>query len=400
MPIFRYQGVTLTGTAVSGEIKARDAKELAELLRNQKIILTSATKNKPSINLTVSIGKVKRTEVTRFTRQFAVMLNAGLPMVECLDIAVQQCEARELKRVLHKVKESVQTGSTVTEALSKHRKYFDELYIHMVQAGETSGTLDTILNRIATYREKRDALVRKVKAALIYPAIVLVVAVAVTIVMLTYIVPIFVNMFQGIEAQLPLPTRFVVGLSNFFTEQLLLIVILFLGILLGLQYFLRSSRGRLFIDKLFLRIPVIGNLTRKTAVARFSKTLGTLMSSGVSILEALDITSKTAGNKVIEKVVKNASLAIAEGKTITQPLTESGVFPPLVTQMVAVGERTGELDTMLDKIAVLYEEEVDTAVAGLTAVLEPVIIVVMGIIIGGILIAMYLPMFEIIGKIG
>jgi type IV pilus assembly protein PilC len=328
------------------------------------------------------------------------MLTAGLPMAECLEIASQQRESKETRKVLNQIKESVQTGSTLTEALSKHRKYFDELYIHMVEAGEASGTLDTILNRIASYREKRDALVRKVKAALVYPAIVIVVAVAVTVLMLTHIVPIFVNMFQGLEAQLPMPTRVVIAVSDFFREQIVLVMGLIAAVTIGLRVFLRSKRGRLVIDNLLLNLPVLGYLTRKTAVARFSRTLGTLISSGVAILDALDITSKTAGNKVIEKTVKNASLAIAEGKTITQPLSESRVFPPMVTQMIAVGERTGELDTMLDKVAGLYEEEVDSAVSGLTAVLEPIIIVIMGIIIGGILVAMYLPMFEIIGKIG
>jgi type IV pilus assembly protein PilC len=400
MPIFTYQGVTLTGTAVSGEIKAKDPKEVEELLRNQKIILTSAAKKRLTIDLAGTIRRVKTTEVTRFTRQFAVMLNAGLPMVECLDIATQQCESRDLKRVLYHVKESVQTGSTLTEALRNHRKHFDDLYLHMVEAGETSGTLDTILNRIASYREKRDALLRKVKAALVYPAIVLAVAMAVTIIMLTYIVPIFVNMFQGIEAQLPLPTKIVVSASNFFSDYFLVIALIVLLLFLALRAFFHTDKGKLWKDKSLLKLPAVGNLIRKSAVARFSRTLGTLISSGVAILEALEITSRTAGNRVIEKTVKNASLAIAEGKTITQPLKDSEIFPPMVTQMIAVGERTGELDTMLDKIAVLYEEEVDTAVAGLTAVLEPVIIVIMGIIIGGILIAMYLPMFEIIGKIG
>jgi len=400
MPSYRYQGMTLTGTAVSGEIKAKDRKRLEELLRTQKIVLTSVTIQAPTIDHSFRITRIKKAEVTRFTRHFAVMLNAGLPMVECLEIASQQSESRVLKKVLRQVKESVQTGLTLTEAVRENGGYFDDLYIHMVEAGETSGTLHVVLKRISTYRENKDSLIRKVKAALVYPTIVLVVAIAVTMIMLTYIVPLFVNMFQGIEAQLPLPTRIVVSSSDFFSNYFLSIVLIVVLIVLVMRLLLRSTKGRSWIDKNLLRIPVVGDLIKKTAVARFSRTLGTLVSSGVSILEALDVTSRTAGNKVIEKAVKNAYQAIAEGKTITQPLTDSGVFPPMVTQMIAIGERTGELGAMLDKIAIHYEEEVDTAVASLTAVLEPMIIVVMGIIIGGILMAMYLPMFEMIGKIG
>lgn len=400
MPVFEYKGKTLAGTQVAGEIKAKDKRELERILRNHKILLTSVNR-KPS-NLSFSIGRkrIKKVHISRFTRQFATMIGAGLPMVQCLDILSQQMESSEFRKVIAQIKESVQAGTTLSEALGKHKKIFDDLYVNMVEAGEVGGALDAILVRLANYREKADALIRKVKGALVYPSVIVVVAAGVTFIMLTYIVPVFAKMFAGVGAALPMPTQVVMGVSNFLRSNILFFFAFLIAAIVGLRYYIKTDKGRLNFDKFLLRIPLIGTLIRKSAVARFTRTLGTLLSSGVSILDALAITAKTAGNRVIHDAVKKSILSIAEGETITQPLRESGVFPPMVTQMIAVGEKTGGLDDMLNKIADFYEEEVNAAVAALTSIIEPVIIVVMGVIIGGILIAMYLPMFEIIGKIG
>ncbi len=400
MPIFEYKGKTLAGTSVSGELKAKDRNELEKLLRNNKILVSSVIKKSSSINLSFGRKKIKKVHVSRFTRQFATMIGAGLPMVQCLEILAQQSDSAEMRKVISQVKESVQAGTTLAEALSRHKKTFDDLYVNMVDAGEIGGALDTILIRLAVYREKADALVRKVRGALIYPAVILVVAIGVTTLMLTYIVPIFAKMFSGVGAELPGPTKFVLGLSQFLRANFLAGLIFFVLAAVGFRFYVRTDQGHLTTDKLLLKLPLIGDLLRKSAISRFTRTLGTLISSGVSILEALDITAKTAGNKVIQNAIKKSVVSIAEGETITQPLKETGVFPPMVTQMISVGEKTGGLDDMLNKIADFYEEEVDAAVSALTSIIEPVVIIFMGVIVGGILISMYLPMFDIIGKIG
>jgi len=400
LPIFEYKGKTLAGTTVSGELKAKDRNELEKLLRNNKILVSSVIKKPSSINLSFGRKKIKKVHISRFTRQFATMIGAGLPMVQCLEILAQQSDSAGMRKVIGQVKESVQAGTTLAEALSKHKKTFDDLYVNMVDAGEIGGALDTILIRLAIYREKADALVRKVRGALIYPAVILVVAIGVTTLMLTFIVPVFAKMFSGVGAELPGPTKFVLGLSHFLRSNFLTGLIFLALLAVGFRFYVRTESGRLTIDKLLLKLPLIGNLLRKSAISRFTRTLGTLISSGVSILEALDITAKTAGNKVIQNAIKKSVVSIAEGETITQPLKETGVFPPMVTQMISVGEKTGGLDDMLNKIADFYEEEVDAAVSALTSIIEPVVIIFMGVIVGGILISMYLPMFDIIGKIG
>lgn len=400
MPIFEYKGKTLAGTTVSGELKARDRGELEKLLRNNKILVSSVIKKPSSIKLSFGRKRIKKVHISRFTRQFATMIGAGLPMVQCLEILAQQSDSAGMRKVIGQVKESVQAGTTLAEALSKHKKTFDDLYVNMVDAGEIGGALDSILIRLAVYREKADALVRKVRGALIYPAVILIVAIGATTLMLTYIVPIFAKMFSGVGAELPGPTKFVLGLSQFLRANFLAGLIFFVLAAVGFRFYVRTDQGRLTIDKLLLKLPLIGDLLRKSAISRFTRTLGTLISSGVSILEALDITAKTAGNKVIQNAIKKSVVSIAEGETITQPLKETGVFPPMVTQMISVGEKTGGLDDMLNKIADFYEEEVDAAVSALTSIIEPVVIIFMGGIVGGILISMYLPMFDIIGKIG
>jgi len=398
VPVFEYKGKTLAGTAVAGEMRVKSRAELDRALRRKKIIVNTVNKKASQVQLRIGTG-IKRIEISRFTRQFATMIGAGLPMVQCLDILSKQMESAEMRRIVGEVKESVSSGSTLAEGLSKHKKVFDELYVNMVEAGEIGGALDTILVRLANYREKADGLIRKVRGALVYPTVIVIVAVGVTFAMLTWIVPVFAKMFAGLGAELPGPTQVVLGISHFLRDNLMLIVGGLIMAVVAFRLMLRNEKGRLYFDKFMLRAPLIGTLIRKSAVSRFTRTLGTLISSGVSILDALEITAKTAGNKVIHNAIRQSVLAIAEGDTITGPLAATGVFPPMVTQMISVGEKTGGLDDMLAKIADFYDEEVDAAVSALTSIIEPVIIVFMGVVIGGILIAMYLPMFDIIGKI-
>jgi len=398
MPVFEYKGKTLAGTAVQGELAASNRDELERLLRQNKIMVTSVHKKAAEINIKFGTG-VKKIDISRFTRQFATMIGAGLPMVQCLEILSAQTESRELRSIIIKIKEAVQSGSTLSDAMAKHPKIFDQLYTNMVEAGEMGGALDTILVRLAVYREKADALVRKVKGAMVYPAVVMIVATGVTIGMLTFIVPVFANMFGSLGAELPGPTVFILGISNFLQENFLILLLGLAAVITGFVFWVKTESGRAIFDSFLLKVPVMGNLVRKASVARFTRTLGTLLSSGVSIIDAMNVTAKTAGNVVVSNAIKKAVVAIAEGDTITGPLKESGVFPPMVTQMISVGEKTGGLDDMLGKIADFYDEEVDAAVSAMTSLIGPVIIVLMGAVIGGMLVAMYLPMFDIIGQI-
>lgn len=398
MPVFEYRGKTVTGSPVEGELKAKDRGELERILRRNRILVDRIAKKPSQINIRIGTG-IKKVHISRFTRQFATMIGAGLPMVQCLEILSKQMESVEFRRVVAEIQEAVSAGSTLSEAMSKHKKVFDDLYVNMVEAGEMGGALDTILVRLANYREKADALVRKVKGAMVYPIVVSIVATGVTIAMLTFIVPVFAKMFESLGAELPGPTQVILGISNLLQAHFLKFIAFAVAFFIAMKFVLKTDKGRLHFDQLKLKLPVFGNLVRKSAVARFTRTLSTLIQSGVSILDALEITAKTAGNRVVHDAIKRSVLSIAEGETITSPLKESGVFPPMVIQMIAVGEKTGGLDEMLSKIADFYDEEVDAAVAALTSIIEPVIIVFMGVVIGGILIAMYLPMFDIIGKI-
>ena len=398
MAVFEYKGKTLAGALVQGSLKAKSKEDLERVLRQNRILVTSITKKAPDINIKFGTG-ISRLDISRFTRQFATMIGAGLPMVQCLEIMASQTDSKELAKVITQVKEGVQGGATLADALARHPKVFDQLYSNMVQAGEVGGALDAILMRLAAYREKSDQLIRKVKGAMVYPSVIVVVAAGVTFGMLTFIVPVFAKMFGGLNAELPMPTQYVLAISHFLQDYFLLLIISMIAFVVGILWWKKTPTGALLFDKFMLMTPIFGNLIRKSAVARFTRTLGTLLSSGVSIIEAMEITAKTAGNVVIANAINKAVLSIAEGDTITGPLKESGVFPPMVTQMIAVGEKTGGLDEMLSKIADFYDEEVDEAVTALTSIIEPVIIVFMGIVIGGILIAMYLPMFDIIGKI-
>jgi type IV pilus assembly protein PilC len=398
VPVFEYKGKTVAGRQVQGERKAKNKAEVERFLRHNKILANQINKKASQIKIKIGTG-IKKIAISRFTRQFATMIGAGLPMVQCLEILSTQLESPEFRKIASKIKEDVQSGSTLSEALGKHKKVFDDLYVNMVEAGEIGGALDTILVRLAGYREKADRLARKVKGALVYPIVVAVVAGGVTFAMLTFIVPVFAKMFGGLGAELPGPTQMILDLSNFLRSNIMTIFVLLIGAIVAFRFALKNPKFAMSFDKFKLHVPLLGDLIRKSAISRFTRTLSTLISSGVSILDALDITAKTSGNLVIQLAIRKSMYSIAEGETITQPLKESGVFPPMVTQMISVGEKTGGLDEMLAKIADFYDEEVDAAVAALTSVIEPIIIVFMGGIIGGILIAMYLPMFEIIGKI-
>jgi type IV pilus assembly protein PilC len=399
MPVFEYKGKTMAGSQVSGVLKAKNQQDLERILRQNRILVTNVRKKAAEINIKIGTG-VRRQDISRFTRQFATMIGSGLPMIQCLEILASQSESQEMRRIINEVRDLVQGGSTLSDAMAKHPKIFDELYTNMVEAGEMGGALDVILVRLANYREKADALIRKVKGAMMYPAVIVVVATGVTIAMLTFIVPVFAKMFSGLGAELPYPTQVVLGVSHFLQSNYVLFLIALAAAVVGYKIAVRNPDGRLFVDRILINSPVIGTLIRKSAISRFTRTLGTLLSSGVSILEALEITAKTAGNRVVHDAIRKSVLSIAEGDTITGPLKETGVFPPMVTQMISVGEKTGGLDEMLNKIADFYDEEVDAAVSALTSIIEPVVIVFMGVVIGGILIAMYLPMFDIIGKIG
>jgi len=398
MPVFEYTGRTATGQTVSGTLEAKNKDELIRLLRKQRVIVTKIKKKPKQINIVIGSG-VKAVEVSRFTRQFAVMIEAGLPLVQCLDILASQSTNKIFAKTLADIRDAVSSGSTLAQAMAKHKKIFDELYVNMVEAGEIGGALEVILKRLADYREKADTIRRKVKGALTYPAIVGTMLVLIAWVMLTFIVPIFAGMFESLGAELPKPTQIVINISNWLKKNMLMMIGAFVGLIIAYKMGMKHPKTRYILDSIKLKLPIFGDLIRKTAVARFSRTLSTLMQSGVNIIDALNITAKTAGNSVVEKAIKDAIIAISQGETITAPLEESGVFPPMVIQMINVGEKTGNMDEMLSRVADFYDEEVDTAVETMTALIEPLMTVVMGVVVGGLLIAMYLPMFDIIGKI-
>jgi type IV pilus assembly protein PilC len=346
--------------------------------------------------ISISFGSgVKTREVVIFTRQFATMINSGLPLVQSLSILADQSENPKFQKIITAVLNDIQSGQTLADAMKRHPKVFTDLYVNMIAAGEAGGILDTILNRLAVFLEKNDALVRKIKGAMTYPAVMLLVVIGATTILLWKVVPVFAGIFSDAGVQLPAPTLFVLALSNFLQHYILHTLIGAVLVVLGIRQYYKTPGGQLAIDKLLLRMPIMGNLIRKSAVSRFTRTLGTLVSSGVSILDGLEITARTAGNRVVHDAVMRSRESIAGGATISDPLRESGVFPPMVVQMINVGEQTGGLDEMLNKISDFYDDEVDAAVGALTSVLEPIMIVVMGVVIGGMVVAMYLPMFDL-----
>jgi len=330
-----------------------------------------------------------------FTRQFATMIDAGLPIVQGLDILSQQSENKAFRIIVRTIKQDVESGFTLADALKKHPKIFDDLYVNMVAAGEVGGVLNTILNRIAMFIEKSARLKSKVKGAMIYPATIVVVAVSVVTVLLLFVIPVFAELYGGMGKALPAPTQITINISNFFRAYFMYLAGAIVGIVVALKMYYKTAQGRFTIDGLLLKLPIMGDLIRKVAVARFSQNMSILLTSGVPILDGLAITAKTAGNKVVEKAIMNARISISQGRTVAEPLTESKIFPPMVCQMVAIGENTGALDAMLKKVADFYEEEVDNAVANLTSLMEPLIMVVLGVILGGLVISMYLPIFQL-----
>ena len=400
MPVYTYRGTNRAGGNVTGEMTATNKGELQNLLKRQQITATKMSEKGREINLPTFGSGVTAKELAIFTRQFSVMIDAGLPLVQCLEILASQQENKTFQKVLTNTRASVEGGSTLSAAMKQSPKVFDALYTNMVEAGETGGILDTILQRLSGYIEKNVKLQRAVKSALVYPTGVLTIAGLVIILLLWKVVPIFATLFAGLGVNLPLPTRIVIGLSQLIGSWFgFMFLFAFAGIIFGLRTWYGTPGGKMVMDSLVLKLPVIGILMRKIAVARFTRTLGTLISSGVPILEGLDITAKTAGNAVVEQALTKVRRSLEEGKSLTEPLKDSQVFPGMVTQMIAVGEQTGAMDAMLQKIADFYEEEVDAAVKDLLTALEPVMIVFLGVVVGGVVISMYLPLFELIGKL-
>ena len=400
MPVYTYKGTDKKGASVSGEANATSKAELQNQLRRQQITPSKMSEKGKEFNLPTFGGGVDAKELAVFTRQFSVMIDAGLPLVQCLEILAGQQENKIFQKVLTATRGSVEGGATLSAAMRAHPKVFDALFVNMVEAGETGGILDTILQRLSSYIEKNVKLKRAVKSAMVYPIGVITIAGAVITLLLWKVVPIFATLFAGLGVDLPLPTKIVIALSNFVGSIFgLLIVVGLVGIVIGIKVWYGTEQGRYALDSLTLKLPVVGLLMRKIAVARFTRTLGTLIASGVPILEGLDITAKTAGNAVVERSLQKVRKSLEEGKTLTEPLKESEVFPGMVTQMISVGEQTGAMDAMLQKIADFYEEEVDAAVKDLLTALEPVMIVFLGVVVGGVVISMYMPLFSLIGKL-
>ncbi|MCK6505915.1 type II secretion system F family protein [Myxococcota bacterium] len=405
MAMYAYEGRTAGGEARKGEIEAPDQDAARKRLRAMQIQPTSL-KAKGALDMQIKVStpgflkpKVSTKDLVIFTRQFATMIDSGLPLVQCLDIQSKQAPNKTFREELSVIKEQVESGATFADALKKYPNTFDDLYRNMVAAGEVGGILDTILSRLAAYLEKADRLRRQIKGAMAYPIGVTVVASAVTALLLLKVVPTFEEMFAEMGSSLPAPTMFVIALSKWLQANFLYVVIGVILSIVGLRQAYKTEKGRVILDGFLLKLPVFGDLLRKTAVARFTRTLGTMIASGVPILEALDICGRTAGNKIIENAIGRVRDSISEGRTISEPLSETGVFPEMVCQMIGVGEATGALDVMLGKIADFYEEEVDQAVEAVTSLMEPMIMVTMGIVIGGLVIAMYMPIFTMASSI-
>jgi type IV pilus assembly protein PilC len=398
---FLWEAKTKSGETKKGEMEASDIEAVNARLKSLGLNPVKVRrKGLLDSDLNIAFGSgVTGKDILVFTRQFATMIDAGLPLVQCLDILGSQMDNPAFRKVVFAIKSKVEQGSTFADALADHPKVFDELFVQLCAAGEVGGILDNILNRLAAYREKNEKLKRKVKGAMTYPVIVLCVAFGVTALLLLKVTPTFAKMFSDFGQALPAPTQFVVDLSEWAQKYVLHAFGIIAALVFGFTYIYRHPQGRRFLDKVFLMAPIFGPVIRKVAVARFTRTLGTMISSGVPILDALDVTAKTAGNRSVEEAIYYVRGKIAEGKNIAGPLLETKVFPPMVVQMIGVGEATGAMDTMLNKIADFYDDEVDTAVAGLTAMIEPLMMVFLGGVVGGFLISMYLPIFAIAGAV-
>jgi type IV pilus assembly protein PilC len=401
MPAYIWTGKNRKGEMQKGEMEASSEDAVKNNLSRMRISPTKIKKKPKDLFEDVSFLQpgIKQRDIILFCRQFSTMIDAGLPIIQCLDILHTQQENKTFKKMLKNIKDNVESGSTLAEALKKYPKHFDDLFVNMVHAGETGGVLDTILRRLSNYMEKAAKLKSKVKGAMTYPIVTIVIAIVVLVVILVFVIPVFQEMFSSFGSDLPGPTKMVIAMSDFVKDNFLyiLIAVVLFGVAFSRTY--KTDKGRGAIDKSALRLPIFGDLIRKVAVAKFTRTMGTMLSSGVAILEALDIVGKTAGNKTIENAIYDCRQGIAEGRTMADPLAESGVFPSMVVQMISVGEATGALDAMLGKIADFYDEEVDQAVENLTSLIEPFMLVFLGVTIGGLVVAMYLPIFKMAGNI-
>jgi len=401
MPLYQWEGRTAQGKVLKGEMEAASLEAVFARLRSQRIQPNPSLVKEKGKGLSREITipgfgpRVKAHDVMIFTRQFSTMIDAGLPIVQSLDVLTEQTDSRPLRDIIRAVRRDVSGGSTLAEALHKHPKAFDDLYVNMVRAGEAGGVLNTILNRIALFIEKANKLKKKVKGAMIYPCTIVTVAIGVVTILLLYVIPVFAELYGGMGRALPTPTQITINLSNWFRANFLYLAGAVVLLTVGIQMYYKTEQGKLFIDGVMLKMPIIGDLLRKVAVARFSQNMSILLASGVPILDGLAITARTAGNKVIEKAIMEARISISEGKTVSEPLEKSKVFPPMVCQMVAIGENTGALDSMLKRVGDFYEDEVDNSVANLTALMEPMIMVILGIVLGGLVISMYLPIFQL-----
>ena len=401
MPTFTYSARSATGEMQNGEIDVKDRDEVVGFLRKNRLVpIKIEQKQKAAFEIPGLGASVSTRDIVIFTRQFATMINSGLPLVQSLDILARQSENKALRKVIEQVLYDVESGQTLADAMRNHEKTFPQLYVNMVAAGEAGGILDTILLRLAVFLEKADALKRKIKGAMIYPGVILCVAVGAVATLLIFVIPTFENMFSQAGIELPGPTAFVIMLSDMLIARWYVFVITIAMIVVGLRMYYKTPGGELVLDRVLLNMPVLGNLQRKSAIARFTRTLGTLVASGVSILDGLEITARTSGNRVLHDAIMESRTSIAGGETISEPLKKSGVFPPMVVSMINVGEQTGGLDEMLTKIADFYDEEVDAAVEALLAAMEPIMIVFLGVVVGGMIVAMYLPIFDMINAVG
>lgn len=399
MATFVWQGVSLSGKKVAGVLEADSKSDVFNNLRKQKVRITFVKEKAATSGLFARKKKIKVKDLGLFTRQFATMINAGLPLIQCLEVLGHQMDHPDLKQVVRIVTQRIEGGATLGEALKEHPKVFNELFVSMVEAGEAGGILDTILERLATHLEKMDALIRKVKGAMTYPMVVFSVSMGATAFMLLFLIPRFAAMFTDFGGELPLPTKIVMGASDALREYGWLMAIVIVAGVIALKRYRATPKGARVIDSLMLRLPVVGQVVRKGSISRFSRTLGTLLASGVPLLDGLKVTARAAGNVVVADAVGYIKTSVTGGSTLAEPMRSTDVFPPMVTQMVSVGEETGRLDEMLSKLADFYDDEVDAAVESMTAVIEPVMIVVMGLVVGGMLIAMYLPMFKLISVV-
>jgi len=399
MPKFEYTARNAQNQLLKGTIDAPNKDEAAKQIKQKKLIMVSLNEPPKKLNISFGGSGVPTRDVVIFTRQFSTMINAGLPLVQSLTVLAEQTENKVLSDTTKAVVYDVESGATLADAFGKHPKVFSELYVNMVAAGEAGGILDTILGRLAVFLEKNDALVRKVKGAMVYPSVIFSVAAIAISVLLIFVIPVFEKMFASVNLELPLPTKIVVQLSRFLIGYWWALGLGGVGIFFGIKQYNATPNGKKNIDTFLLKVPVLGDVIRKSAVSRFTRTLGTLISSGVSILDGLEITAKTAGNRVIHDAVMASRASIAGGETIAAPLKESKVFPPMVTSMISIGEQTGGLDEMLSKIADFYDEEVDVAVSALLSLMEPIMIVVLGVVVGGMVVAMYLPIFDMMNAV-